>query len=349
MTNAKKLLLPAAALVMLLLIIAWMAGFFSDKIAPGLEPAETFTEADTVPVIARDTPILEAVPASVEAKQATLISSRIMARIKSIPVRSGDSVSEGQLLIALEKTDLQARAGQAAEQVRAVAARLREAQQNLTRMQQLRAQGLVALADLDRARANYNALQAEQASAQRAKEEAETAVNFADIRAPIAGRVVDRFAEPGDTATPGSKLLSLYNPLSLRVEAQVREQLALSLTLDQPLTVEIPALQLSVAAQVEELVPAAEPGSRSFLVKAAIPYQPRLLPGMYARLLLPAGNKQQLMIPSDRIAQVGQLDVVWVLEDGRPARRFIRTGKTLEGYTEVTSGLSSGERLLPVH
>ena len=72
--------------------------------------------------------------------------------------------------------------------------------------------------------------------------------------------MVDRFAEPGDTASPGQKLLSLYNPVSLRVEARVREQLALKLAIGDELTVEVPALAQRYTARIEEIVPADQRG-----------------------------------------------------------------------------------------
>ena len=130
-----------------------------------------------------------------------------------------------------------------------------------------------------------------------ALEEAKTALGYTEILAPFDGRVVDRFAEPGDTAQPGTKLLALYNPLSLRVEAQVREVVALGLEVGQDLQVEIPAMQKIVDAVIQERVPAADPGSRSFLVKAGVAFDKSLLPGMYARLLVPVGTGKKVLIP----------------------------------------------------
>ncbi len=70
---------------------------------------------------------------------------------------------------------------------------------------------------------------------------------------------------------------------------------------------------------------------------------------MYARLEVPAGEETLLVIPKDRVAQVGQLDVVWVAAHGIEQRRFIRTGKQInQQLVEVVSGLSEGEALLPI-
>lgn len=344
----KRWSLPSTAIFILLLMVAWMAGMFSDKLAPGMLPQANMSDTQSLVVKPKTYAIHESVPASVEAKQATIISARIMARITAINVRSGDNVKQGQLLLTLEKKDLSSKARQAGEQIRAVTARLTEAKQNLERATKLQKQGLLAAADLDKARANHDALTADLAAAKQAEQEANIAENFADIRSPIDGRVVDRFAEPGDTATPGSKLLTLYNPLTLRVEAQVREQLALTLQEGQKLQVEIPALDLKLDAELEERVPAADPGSRSFLVKVRMPFNAQLQPGMYARLQIPAGELQQIRIPADRIVQVGQLDLVWVLQDGQAYRRFVKLGNTFADDVEILSGLTAGDRILPI-
>lgn len=343
----KTVLMPLLAVLVLLAMIAAMAGLFDRRIAPGLADRPSAPPPDNLLTVSSHTvAVAEPVPASVEAKQATLISARIMAGITQILVRSGDTVTQGQLLLNLEKTDLQARAKQAHQQVKAFEARVKEAQLELARAEQLAQQKLIAAAALDQARANHDAITAQLASARQALEEAQTAVGFTEIRSPINGRVVDRFAEPGDTAVPGGKLLSIYDPLSLRIEAQVREQLALALQVGQPLQVEIPALGKQLAAEVEEIVPAANPGSRSFLVKARIAFNQDLLPGMYARLNIPAGERQQLLIPRDRVASIGQLDVVWVLEAGTLQRRFVRTGQTTaDGQIEIIAGLNSGDQL----
>jgi len=136
--------------------------------------------------------------------------------------------------------------------------------------------------------------------------------------------------------------------MSMRIEAAVREGLALPLELGQELKVEIPALKSTLTARIEELVPAADPGSRSFMVKAQVDYSGQLLPGMYARMLVPTGAESLLLIPKDRVVNYGQLYIVWVLADGHVDRRFIRIGREVRpGILEVISGLEENELLVP--
>jgi len=347
-SRLKNWLLPLAAISMLLLIIAWMAGSFSDRIEPSLSLPEPNVSREAFTIVREEIPVTEPVPASIGARQATTISSRTLARITHITVRAGDTVSEGQLLLELERSELESRLQQASEQVRAVTARLNEARLNLERAEQLHERGLVAAAALDEARADHETLSAELATARQAVKEAGVAISFTEIRSPIDGRVVERFAEPGDTASPGDKLLALYNPMSMRIEAAVREGLALQLDLGQEVEVEVPVLESRLTARIEELVPAADSGSRSFMVKAQVDYSGQLLPGMYARMLIPAGTENLLLVPADRVVNYGQLDIVWVVRDGFVDRRFIRTGREVRpGMLEVVSGLEEGEQALP--
>lgn len=347
-TLGNRLLPALLALALLIGVIAWMAGAFRSKVEPGLAARPATDTAEAIDVTLTEEPLFEPVPASVAARETTIVAARLLARITAVAVRAGDYVEAGALLVTLERSELEARVEQAQEKVRSVAARLEEAERNLLRARELRGRDLLAPADLDAARTRARALEADLAAARQAVAETRTALGYTRITAPISGRVVDRFAEPGDTVQPGQKILSLYNPASLRVEAWVREGLALALAEGQALAVEVPAAALTVTARIQERVPAADPGARAFQIKALLPGREGVLPGMYARVRIPAGTRERLLIPADRVREVGQLAVVWVATAQGAARRFVRLGARREdGRVEVLAGLEAGERLLP--
>ena len=344
----KKILLPIFALVLLLIMVAWIAGAFNNKVIPGFEePTPSLIEQKTFTVKSSEEPILEGVAASITAKQTTMISSRLLARIKTIHVRSGDTVKQGDVLITLEQKDLSSSVIEAQERVNAMTARHTEAKKNFQRTSELFNKKLTSQFDLDKSSADYQSIKAEFTAAKQALEQTKTALSYATLRAPINGKVVDRFAEPGNTAQAGEKLLSLYNPLSLRVEAQVREQLALSLQQGQSITVDLPTVDKRLSGLIEEIVPAANTGSRSFLIKVGLPYQEKLLPGMYARILIPAGTSQQHYIPRSSVYHVGQLDFVYIVIDGHKQRRFVRLGKEEKtNVVSIISGLNDEDKVL---
>jgi RND family efflux transporter MFP subunit len=178
--------------------------------------------------------------------------------------------------------------------------------------------------------------------------EAKAMLSYTEIRAPKSGRIVDRLAEPGDTARPGEPLLRLYDATSLRLEAPVKEELAIRLEVGQNLDVYIDALERTVSGTVDEIVPQADAPSRSFLVKVAVPRSDDLYEGMFGRLRIPAGRRRHLCLAMDAIRQVGQLEFVDVLlPDGTLEQRFIKTGRVgMPGRVEVLSGLEAGEKVV---
>jgi multidrug efflux pump subunit AcrA (membrane-fusion protein) len=94
---------------------------------------------------------------------------------------------------------------------------------------------------------------------------------------------------------------------------------------------------------VDEFVPSADPVSRSFRVRVALPEIENLYPGMFARMRLPVGQRRAVTVPAESVTAVGQLRTVVVEEDGRWERRYVTAGETRDGSTEILSGLSGGE------
>ncbi len=140
--------------------------------------------------------------------------------------------------------------------------------------------------------------------------------------------------------------MRLYDPQQLRLEANVRESLASRLERGQPLVARIDALDQQFDVTVDEIVPSADPGSRSFVVKVTLPNRPNLYPGMFGRLLIRTDRRETLYIPQQAIAQFGQLKFVQLVTDQGVVRRYIRTGHEAKDRVEVLSGLQTGEKIV---
>jgi len=344
-----------AMLVTLLLLIAWLAGSFGEKIAPEVLPVTSTGLGDETVIVQKvKRKRQERVAGTITAKQTTLISSRILAPIERIAVRAGDEVMVGDLLVSLDQRALVTKRSQAEQAISGIKAKLKEVQEEFMRIEQLFQQRMVARAELDRITAQRDEITAELQRSMQVIEEAKVAVSYTRITAPIPGRVIDRFLDEGDTVAPGQKIVSLYDPGAMRVEANVRETLAITLRVGDPLNAHIDALDLTVPVVLEELVPSADPGARTFLVKATLPKGIAIYPGMYAELVIEAEEVEELIIPTASINTVGQLKFVWVVRDSEKTRRFIRIGYTLSADTSqiltdstvIISGLDVGERIL---
>jgi multidrug efflux pump subunit AcrA (membrane-fusion protein) len=193
---------------------------------------------------------------------------------------------------------------------------------------------------------NLATAQANLLRAKRQEDEARTGLSYGTLTAPIAGRVVERYADPGDTARQGEPLLRIYDPNNLRLEASVRESVASHLTKGQKLATRIDALGKELEAVVDEIVPSADPGSRSFLVKSILTSTTGLYPGMFGRLLIPMGWTEKTYVPAQAVTRVGQLDFVIVRTEQGPIRRYVRLGsRTGAKQVEVISGLAPGEEV----
>ncbi len=231
-------------------------------------------------------------------------------------------------------------------------------------MDRSEAEFLRAQSALEQARDGFEAAEGQAAQAEKALEEARIASGHARIQAQAAGEVVKRLAEPGDLALPGKPLLVLHTGRALRLEALVREGLISRVKLGDAFPVRVTALAVpgaapglvggpeaegsgGLTATVEEIVPSADPLTRTFLVKAALPETPGLYPGMFGRLFIPLGTRKAVVVPQNAVRRVGQLEMVTV-KDGDTSRSYaVKTGQALEdGHVEILSGLAGGETLL---
>jgi RND family efflux transporter MFP subunit len=335
----------------LVLVVVWLSGGCGERIAPD-DPVDRAhagaTAGRVAEVVQIDAPQLVPASGTISSSRHTTVSTKILARIDSIPVAAGDVVEEGDVVVTLDSRDLRARLEAAREQVVAARASVDLARSERKRIEGLYEKEIASRQQLDRTRTAYTVASAELERALRRVTDAEVGLSHSEIRAPVGGRVVDRLAEAGDTATPGVALLRIYDPGAMRLEAPVRESLAITLRPGQSVHVQVETLGLELEGEIDEIVAAAEPGARTFLVKVRLPRDLRLYSGMFGRVLIPAGEATVLSIPSEAIARVGQLEFAAVVDDrGRVHRRLITTGPPLDGdRTEVLSGLEAGERVV---
>lgn len=337
--------------VVLILIIAWFAGFFEDKIEPTAEIQSSVEKVgdrptDLVHEVTKD--YVEEAVGTLKAASRTSVSARVLAAINAINVSAGDQVERGDVLVELDDEQLQAQLKQAEQAYAVATATRREAETNFARFEQLVKQKAASPAEYEQSSRQLEVAQANVLRTEQAVNEARVLLSYATIVAPKAGRVVDRLAEPGDTAQPGQPILVLYDASSLRLEAPVLEHLAVKLQPGQVLQVYIDALDRSIAATIDEIVPQADAPSRSFLVKASLPRSDDLYEGMFGRLRIPAGSRRHLCLATDAISEVGQLQFVQVVQaDGSLEKRFVKTGRLgMPGRVEVLSGLQAGEQVL---
>ncbi len=320
------------------------------KIRPGEKPARTAENRWISPRIAKIPTFHHAIGTVRSREEIAVISRLPAARIIAINVRSGDAVKQGDVLVQLEDRDLQVAVQTAEENLKAAESRQKFAEQDFKRYEKIVENGSVSRRDFDAAQNALSVSRAEVAMFRHTLDSAKVNLGYAEIRAPFDGVIAERLNDPGDLATPQNPILRMFNPKKLQLRIPVRESLIAAIHLDQPLMVNIDALDRQVTATVKEIVPSVDAGSRTFSVNACLTGNiEKVVPGMFARSAIKLGEEQALVVPKAALQHVGQLTYLRV--------------KTATGYADqlvqcvplpnpndvrVISGLSEGDQFQPV-
>jgi multidrug efflux pump subunit AcrA (membrane-fusion protein) len=129
------------------------------------------------------------------------------------------------------------------------------------------------------------------------------------------------------------------------MEVALTENLREKVELNQTLKASIDSIGDTFNVTIEEIVPASDAMSRSFLVRVSIREIDGVYPGMYGRIWVPLGTKESVFIPPETVQHIGQLETVIVVKDGTARTRTVKTGKEYPEGIEIISGLLPGEMI----
>ena len=352
---------PIAATALLVLLVIFFTACSSQK--PATPPAP-----DTVSGIPTFTAQRAVVPdyieatGTVRAADSAQLASQMMGTITRVNVHEGDHVRRGEVLITIDAAQPRAAyqsaaAGvQASEQsIAAADADYALAESTMQRYQMLYDKKSVSPQEFDEvktklaaAKARQEAAHAGRAQAEAAVSQANTAVGFSSIRAPFDGLVTAKFVDAGAMATPGVPLLVVEDPSRFRLEVQVDESEIGAVQLGATVPIVIDAIgNQPFSGKVVQIVPAADPSSRSFTVKIELPSNSQIRSGLFGRAQFPHGRRQSILVPQAALVHRGQLDGIYVVDKNHVASlRYITLGKPSAKDVEVLSGLDGGERVV---
>ncbi len=253
--------------------------------------------------------------------------------ITALYVKAGDHVSKGEILAQLDNSVLQQNVGQAQSQLN-LANILYQRQKNLwdqkigTEVQYLQAQ-----TNLQTAQKQVSSLK-QQADLYR-------------IVSPIDGIVDQMDLKLGQVAAPGSTGIRVINADVLKVKADVPESYSSSVNQGDSVKILFPDVNDSLATRVTFAAKVIDPGSRSFGIEIKLPHNKEYRPNMTAVLQIANyQNHNTISVPVNAIQRSDEGDYVYINENGFAKRKPITEGKTSGGFTEVKSGLSSGDQLI---
>ena len=313
-------------------------------------------------------------------RQAT-VSSKITGKVIEVLIEEGMRVEAGQVLARLDPVDAAAQRELSQSQLEAARTQLQEARtqlaladKTLARSKELLSRKLVAQSQFDEAESQRNALAARVATAQRNVEVAQDSLQLSDIgvdntvvRAPFAGVVTVKAAQPGEMISPISAgggftrtgIGTIVDMDSLEVQVDVNESFIGRVSANQPVTATLNAYpDWKIPGHVIAIVPTADRGKATVKVRIALDVKDaRIVPEMGVRVSFLEAKAAQaasdtpapppgVLVPAGALATREGATVAFVLRDERVEQRVVKTGRSLGDDREVTQGLSGGERVV---
>lgn len=334
-----------------LLIIVMTGGVpagCGDKVKPGVHEVKRQQITGTISEVLKTSEVDEhfETTGTVRAKNISIIAGRMMGTVTSVRVKEGDRVGRGQLLVVIDDSDV-------AQRVRAAEKGLEGAKQQqylsditYQRYKKLYDEKALAGQELDQIETRKKMADIEYERAKAMLAEARIHQGFTRITSPVSGVVTEKKIELGSMAVPGMSMLTVEDNSAFRVEVNADERLAERLKTGMAVSVFIESLNRELTGKVSEIVPSIDPMTRSFLVKIAI-NDKDLKNGYYAKVAIPVGKKQTLLVPKKAVVEKGQLTGVYTVDRNSViAYRLVRAGKPSGDKIEILSGLDPGDTVI---
>jgi membrane fusion protein, multidrug efflux system len=344
---------------------AWQAGLLggkaSAKTAPDAKAASK--DGDKKPDVALEfvqrevvNPSLARMPGLVEfsgplvAPQTALVRAKAAGTLLNLAVAEGSRVQAGQVLGRIELAELNTRVAERNAMLESARATLAQAERTHASNERLAAQQFISSNALETSRAAVDTARASLNAAQASLETAKVGLREATLVAPISGIVAKRHVLPGEKLSAEQQVLSIVDLARLELAGSVGTHEVARVSAGMPVSVQVEGVDQVVAGRVARIAPAAEPGTRSIgvTIELANPKE-TLRAGQYALVRAElADNTDRLTLPATAVGQTSGQDHVWLIEDGKLARRAVTVGRrdAREGRVEVLQGVSPASVVL---
>ncbi len=285
----------------------------------------------------------------IQAENSADLSTRMMGFVNKVHVNVGDKVRKGQLLIAINNTDLQAKRAQVNAGITEATAAFNNAQKDYNRFKNLFAENSASQKELDDMTANFEMAKARLEAANQMKNEVNSQFKYTNITAPFNGVVTSKNIESGDMANPGIPLISVETPGKFEVMAMVPESEILQIKKGVEVDVVVKSINKTIKGKVTEVSTSAKNTGGQYLVKVALDKtDANILSGMFATVQFPIAKKasasSMVLIPTEAVVTRGQLSGIYTVSQSETAvLRWLRLGRVFGDNVEVLSGLSVDE------
>lgn len=256
--------------------------------------------------------------------------------VLKLQAREGDAVNVGKTLLTIgRKRSVDALIAYLTEE-------LQKEEDNLNRTRRLVEGKALPGEELDKAKANFERIRSQLASAQESSRDYR-------IAAPFSGMVSRLFVSEGDFVAPRSALAEIYDPATLVLRATVNERYAAMLKMDMPSDITLDAYpNRSVTGRISRLYPYLDDRTRARTIEISIDQEVDLLPGMFGRIrLLVDTVPDAVTVPVNALLVTPRGDsIVFVVRDGKAVRRKVTVGIEDAGRLQILSGVNPEERVI---
>ncbi|WP_332813201.1 efflux RND transporter periplasmic adaptor subunit [Ramlibacter sp.] len=321
-----------AALVLLLVAGAALRLVAARKERAAAEPvakAQAVAELAATDVLkARSVQLSQGLPVSgsLKAVNSALVKARVAGELQGLTLREGDAVRAGQVVARIDAIEYQARLRQASEQAAAAQAQIDIAQRQWDNNKALVDQGFISKTALDTSLNNLDAARSTHRAALAAADMARKTLDDTVLRAPIAGVVSQRLAQPGERVGVDARVLEIVDLSRLELEATLSAADSVQVRVGQAAELQVEGLAQPVAARVVRINPSAQAGSRSVPVYLALQDAAGLRQGLFAQGRLVVGSASGLAVPLAAVRTDKPAPYVQLVENGQVAHKGVTPG-----------------------
>ncbi|MDY7225991.1 efflux RND transporter periplasmic adaptor subunit [Hyalangium rubrum] len=332
-------------------LVAAMVGCDGQKAeAPAAPQAEAPVALSAENVTRAEVRKLESGPVisgSLQARRAATLRAEVGGALLEMKVEQGQAVKRGELLARIDDATLQDQLIAARSAARVAENALQVSKAEEERNGKLAQAGVITQRDFDRVK-----LAREQAEAQLSEAQARLALSQEQlartrISAPFDGAVSERQANAGDVIAPGTPLVTVVDPTSLRLEAAVPAEHAGKLQAGTPVDFRVSGYgDQGFTGKIERVNPVVDPTTGQVRIYVAIPnVEQSLLAGLFAQGRVASESREALSVPVGAVDLRTASPTVLRVKDGKVERAQVELGlrDDVAQRVEVRSGLQAGD------
>ena len=331
--------------------------------APDSTPAAPPVEVKAVTVQPSATETYADKVGEVRGSQEVDLRARVSGILLATHFEDGSLVKEGQLLFSIDAREFRAQVASAQARLASAEANLSRARQDVERYRPLLAEEAIARQVYDNAVATQRQAEAEVSASRAALDETKLGLDYAEVRAPLTGRIGAAQAFPGSLVTAGQTVLAT---LSSDDPAWVYFTISEAELLDferrtggKALAADDPARVVTLILSDGSVYPlpgrinfsdrALDATTGTYSLRAEFPNPDhKLLPGLFARVRGTSGRLENALVVPDRAVQeqLGRYFLTVVGEDGKAELRPVELGQRFGNRQVINSGLAAGDRVV---